>query len=114
MSNPPYIATEEVDRLEAGVKDFEPRLALDGGPGGLAMVADLIEEAPSLLKPGGYLLLEIGSAQEKPVQGADRAPTAVAARADRLRSRPAPAGDPRDPQRRAVTILLEGRHLRDP
>ncbi len=68
ISNPPYIAREQVGELEAGVKDYEPRLALDGGPGGLAMVAALIEEAPDLLKLGGHLVLEIGSAQEEPVR----------------------------------------------
>jgi release factor glutamine methyltransferase len=68
ISNPPYIPSEQVGELEAGVKDYEPRLALDGGPGGLAMVAKLIEEAPDLLKPGGHLVLEIGSAQEAPVR----------------------------------------------
>jgi release factor glutamine methyltransferase len=68
VANPPYIATEQIELLEAGVKDHEPRLALDGGPGGLAMVSRLIEEAPAHLKPGGYLILEIGSAQETPVR----------------------------------------------
>ena len=68
ISNPPYIATDQIDQLEAGVKDYEPRLALDGGPDGLAMVSRLIEEAPAHLKPGGYLILEIGSAQEMPVR----------------------------------------------
>ena len=67
-ANPPYIATEEIDQLEPGVKDYEPRLALDGGPGGLAMVSRLIEEAPAYLRPGGHLILEIGSAQEAPVR----------------------------------------------
>ena len=52
IANPPYIATEQIDRLEAGVKDYEPRLALDGGPGGLAMVSRLIEEAPAHLEAG--------------------------------------------------------------
>jgi release factor glutamine methyltransferase len=68
ISNPPYIATEEMDRLETGVKDYEPRLALDGGPGGLAMVSRLIEEAPAYLRPGGHFILEIGTAQEAPVR----------------------------------------------
>jgi release factor glutamine methyltransferase len=68
MANPPYIATDEVDRLERGVKDYEPRLALDGGPDGLAVVARLIEDAPLHLRPGGQLILEIGSAQERPVR----------------------------------------------
>ena len=68
ISNPPYIATDQIDQLESGVKDYEPRLALNGGPDGLAMVSRLIEESPAHLKPGGYLILEIGSAQEGPVR----------------------------------------------
>ena len=50
------------------MRDYEPRLALDGGPDGLAMVSRLIEEAPALLKPGGHLILEIGTDQEAPVR----------------------------------------------
>ncbi len=68
ISNPPYIPTGEIDRLEPGVRDFEPRLALDGGPDGLTLVQRLIEESVALLKPGGHLVLEIGSDQERPVR----------------------------------------------
>jgi release factor glutamine methyltransferase len=68
IANPPYIATEQMDLLEPGVKDYEPRLALDGGPGGLLMVSRLIEEAPAYLRPGGHFILEIGTAQEAPVR----------------------------------------------
>ncbi len=68
ISNPPYIPTAQIERLEAGVRDYEPRLALDGGPGGLDMVKGLIEQSLSLLKPGGHLILEIGTDQEKPVR----------------------------------------------
>lgn len=68
LSNPPYIATDEIDALEPGVRDNEPHLALDGGPDGLAVVSRLIAGAPSRLKPGGHLILEIGSAQERPVR----------------------------------------------
>jgi release factor glutamine methyltransferase len=68
IANPPYIASDQIDQLEAGVKDYEPRLALDGGPGGLVVVSRLIEDAPARLRPGGHLILEIGSAQELPVR----------------------------------------------
>jgi release factor glutamine methyltransferase len=68
ISNPPYIATEEIARLERGVRDYEPRMALDGGPGGLGIVTRLIEDAVQLLKPGGHLILEIGTDQEKAVR----------------------------------------------
>jgi release factor glutamine methyltransferase len=69
VSNPPYIATEELAKLPPGVRDYEPRVALDGGPGGYQVVKRLIEQARRHLKPGGYLILEIGSAQEKVVRG---------------------------------------------
>ncbi len=68
VSNPPYIPTAQIDQLEAGVRDYEPRTALDGGPTGLEMVGRLIEESVPLLKSGGHLILEIGTDQEKPVR----------------------------------------------
>ncbi len=68
VSNPPYIATEEIATLEAGVRDYEPRRALDGGMDGLDVVARLISGAAERLKPGGHLILEIGSAQEELVR----------------------------------------------
>ncbi|WP_235905067.1 peptide chain release factor N(5)-glutamine methyltransferase [Tautonia marina] len=68
VSNPPYIATDVIPTLEPGVRDFEPHQALDGGPDGLRIVTRLIEQAVPLLKPGGHLLLEIGSDQEAPVR----------------------------------------------
>lgn len=68
LSNPPYIPTATIATLEPGVRDFEPRLALDGGPDGFQMVTRLIEKAGQHLKLGGCLLLEIGVDQEKPVR----------------------------------------------
>jgi release factor glutamine methyltransferase len=68
VSNPPYIRTDVVPTLEAGVRDYEPHLALDGGEDGLRVVAPLIEQAISLLKPGGMIFLEIGSDQEADVR----------------------------------------------
>jgi release factor glutamine methyltransferase len=64
LSNPPYIAPEELAELDREVRDHEPRLALDGGPGGFAVFDRLIDAARRHLKPGGHLLVEIGSAQE--------------------------------------------------
>lgn len=80
VSNPPYIATAEVARLEPGVRDYEPHLALDGGPDGLDVVRRLVEQAVPALKPGGHLILEIGSDQEGPVRAllGDRAELEVA------------------------------------
>src|SRR5438105_9706810 len=65
VSNPPYIDHEDIGSLPAGVRDFEPRLALDGGPGGFGVFDRLIDQARSRLRAGGYLLVEIGAPQEK-------------------------------------------------
>jgi release factor glutamine methyltransferase len=68
LSNPPYIPHDDLARLEPGVRDYEPRLALDGGPDGFAVFERLVSEAPRHLDPGGYLIIEIGSPQEKPAR----------------------------------------------
>jgi release factor glutamine methyltransferase len=68
LSNPPYIAHEDMDKLPPGVRDFEPHQALDGGPGGFAVFDRLIAEAPKYLQADGYLIVEIGTAQEKPAR----------------------------------------------
>jgi release factor glutamine methyltransferase len=68
VSNPPYIPSMQIPRLAPGVRDYEPRLALDGGPTGLEMVSRLIEASVSRLVPGGHLILEIGTDQEQPVR----------------------------------------------
>ncbi len=68
VSNPPYIPSDQVNQLEPGVRDYEPHVALDGGPSGLDVVARLIEQAVTRLKLGGLLILEIGADQEQPVR----------------------------------------------
>jgi release factor glutamine methyltransferase len=68
VSNPPYIPPSEIETLEVGVKDYEPRLALDGGPDGLAFYRRLASEAPTYLVNGGQLLMEIGWTQEPAVR----------------------------------------------
>ena len=65
VSNPPYIAQHEFAELPVSVRDFEPRLALDGGPDGLSVISRLVEGARDYLKPGGYLLIEISSTHEE-------------------------------------------------
>lgn len=64
VSNPPYIPGPDLKRLSREVRR-EPRLALDGGADGLDVVRALLAEAPRYLKPGGYLLVEIGQGQSK-------------------------------------------------
>ncbi len=65
ISNPPYIPHEDLDQLPVGVRQYEPRLALDGGAGGFAVFDQLIDQARHYLEPGGYLIVEIGSPQEQ-------------------------------------------------
>jgi len=64
VSNPPYVATADWERLDATVRDYEPRLALDGGEDGLRVIARLIAESAAHLAPGGFLALEIGAGQQ--------------------------------------------------
>jgi len=59
-ANPPYIPSAEIADLDADVRDFEPRLALDGGDDGLAVTRRLVGEAMRYLSPGGLLALEGG------------------------------------------------------
>jgi release factor glutamine methyltransferase len=70
VSNPPYIPHDDIATLEPTVANFEPHLALDGGPDGFAVFDRLVAQAGQYLRPGGYLLIEIGSSQEE--QGRQR------------------------------------------
>jgi release factor glutamine methyltransferase len=62
VSNPPYIATAEIDTLSAEVRR-EPRMALDGGADGLVLIRRVAEGARRHLVPGGLLAMEIGETQ---------------------------------------------------
>jgi release factor glutamine methyltransferase len=59
----PYVPREAMAFLPRDVARFEPRRALDGGPGGLQVVAELVGRSRRWLAPGGWLLLEVGSDQ---------------------------------------------------
>lgn len=63
VANLPYITTADYERLPAHIRNHEPRLALDGGPTGLAIVEAVVQDASMGLKPGGMLFLEIGESQ---------------------------------------------------
>ena len=63
VSNPPYVTTAEWAALDPRVKDFEPRLALDGGAEGLDFYERYLGDAVNLLKPGGAVFFEIGESQ---------------------------------------------------
>jgi release factor glutamine methyltransferase len=64
VSNPPYIPSQDIASLEAGVRDHEPRLALDGGADGFRIIERLALGAQGALAPGGTLAFEIGAGQE--------------------------------------------------
>ncbi len=77
VSNPPYIAETEIRSLQPEVRDYEPLLALCGdkgasGPDGAALHRRLLGEARAHLKPGGWLLLEVGQGQAETVSEAAR------------------------------------------
>ena len=63
VSNPPYIPARDIETLEADVRDWEPRQALDGGPDGLDAYRAIIDVLGALLKPGGLVVLEVGIGQ---------------------------------------------------
>jgi release factor glutamine methyltransferase len=67
-ANLPYIAKSEIPELMRDVRDFEPHLALDGGPDGLDLIRRLAAEAKQRLVPGGLLALEIGWDQKAAVE----------------------------------------------
>jgi len=58
VSNPPYISSDACNRLPVSVRDFEPRIALDGGPDGMYLLRAVIEDASTLLVSGGMIFLE--------------------------------------------------------
>ena len=60
VSNPPYIPDAEREKLQPEVRDYDPSLALFGGPDGLTLVRKLLEQSKDHLNPGGIILLEIG------------------------------------------------------
>jgi release factor glutamine methyltransferase len=68
VSNPPYIASGAISGLQREVKDFEPRLALEAGADGLAVIRRLLVEAGPFLKSGGHFVFEIGFDQHEAVE----------------------------------------------
>ena len=68
VSNPPYIESAEILTLDPSVRDHEPIWALDGGEDGLRFYRGILKYWRSLLKPGGYLLFEVGEGQAEAVK----------------------------------------------
>jgi len=67
VANPPYVATAEMAGLQPEVRDFEPRLALDGGAEGLDFIAGVLPRIPSILRKRSIVAFEIGAAQGEAV-----------------------------------------------
>lgn len=66
--NPPYIPTEDIKTLDVSVRDFEPHLALDGGPDGLEFYRSVASQWLGSLRLGGTLLFEVGIHQADAVK----------------------------------------------
>lgn len=73
VSNPPYIASAVIAELEPEVRDYEPRMALEGGADGLDAYRVLAPEILRVLKPGGRFAVEIGYDQKAAVEALFRA-----------------------------------------
>ena len=68
VSNPPYVTPTEIAELAPDVRDHEPRIALDGGPDGLAFYRRITMDAAKYLAVGGRVMVEIGWTQEPAVR----------------------------------------------
>lgn len=67
VSNPPYVTDAEMEELPPSVKNYEPELALRGGPDGLKFYRSIVKNYAVVLKDSGYLCLEFGKGQENAV-----------------------------------------------
>ena len=67
LSNPPYIAVDDLQGLEPEVKDYEPRRALTDDGSGLSLIKQIVDGAAGFLKDGGFVAIEIGFDQKEAV-----------------------------------------------
>ncbi len=67
-SNPPYVGSSEADKVQLEVRKFEPRAAVFAGREGLDVIRRLIPQARVALKPGGWLVMEIGFSMEAKIR----------------------------------------------
>ncbi len=68
ISNPPYIRKKDLKYLDKDIKDYEPKLALNGGLEGLSEIRKVIDRSSDLIKKSGKLILEIAFDQKKEVK----------------------------------------------
>ncbi|MFH1904769.1 MAG: peptide chain release factor N(5)-glutamine methyltransferase [bacterium] len=68
VSNPPYVSSADFEKLSIDVKQYEPRIALDGGTDGIDFYPELVKGAEEFLKPHGFLIMEIGYGQVEEIK----------------------------------------------
>jgi release factor glutamine methyltransferase len=68
ISNPPYVSSTEIATLQPEVRDFDPRIALDGGTDGLDFYRLIASHASAFLKTGGKIMLEFGDGQAEAIR----------------------------------------------
>jgi len=68
VSNPPYVGESEWQSVQKQVRDFEPRIAVFCGPDGMDVYRQLVPQARRILRPGGWLVMEIGYSSEEKVK----------------------------------------------
>jgi release factor glutamine methyltransferase len=69
VSNPPYVGEDQADSVQREVREHEPHIAVFGGKSGAEIYSRLLPQAHALLKPAGWLVLEIGYSMEETVSG---------------------------------------------
>lgn len=69
VSNPPYISVYDYTNLQKEITDFEPKIALVSGKDGLNHIRRVVSDSKTVLKPGGWCLLEVGIGQSNCVKG---------------------------------------------
>jgi release factor glutamine methyltransferase len=67
VSNPPYVQTRDIEGLQPEIRDWEPRIALDGGQDGLDVYREIVPEAGRFLRKAGLIMLEVGEGQARDV-----------------------------------------------
>ncbi len=67
VSNPPYVKSVDIPNIQPEVRDFEPRMSVDGGPEGLDFYRRILAGAPEYLAAGGWLMMEVGEGQAEAV-----------------------------------------------
>jgi release factor glutamine methyltransferase len=68
VSNPPYVGESEADKVQKQVREFEPKMAVFSGREGMDIYRRLVPQAHEVLKPGGWLVMEIGFSTEEKVK----------------------------------------------